>query len=138
MDAEILSCVRKLLFEGVYVEKFCVHCKGKYRGKTYDFVKKYGTFICDTLYAKIKSVEIRVIGKMGECFWPYIMPLTVEPSKHRLCHDDRYLNVCVKDSPFYMETLKDVYRLVNEGTYMVTTDKKSGYDHVRLFVESQK
>lgn len=108
---------------------------GNYRGKTYDSIKKYGTFLCDTLYAKIKSVGIRVISKMGECSWPYIIPLTVEPSKPRLCYDDRFLNLLVKEIPFY---LKDVHRLVNEGTYMVTTDENSGYDHVRLSVESQK
>lgn len=101
--------------------------------------KKYGRFICDTLYAKIKSGAVRVINKVGECSWPYIvMLLTVEPSKPRLCHDDRFLNLWVKDSPFHLETLKDVHRLVDEGAYMVTTDEKSGYDHVRLSVDSHR
>lgn len=101
--------------------------------------KRYGTFICDTVYAKIKPGAIRVIGKVGECSWPYIVkPLTFEPSKPRLCHDDRFSNLWVNDSPFHLETLKNVHRLVNEGACMVTTDEKSGYDHVRLSVESQR
>lgn len=93
--------------------------QGYYRDTAYDSIKKYGTFICD-IYM-IKSVKIQVIGKMGECSWPYIVPLTVEPSKPRLCHDDRFLNVWEKDSPFYLERLNDVHWLVNKGTYMVTT-----------------
>lgn len=66
------------------------------------------------------------------------MPLTVEPSKPRLFHDNRFLNLWVNDSPFHLETLKDVHRLVIEEAHMVTTDEKSGYDHVRLFVRSQR
>lgn len=46
------------------------------------------------LYEKIRSGAIRVLGKVGECEMPHIvMPLTIEPSKPRLCHDDRFLNL---------------------------------------------
>lgn len=72
-------------------------------------------------------------------FLPYIViSLRVEPSKPRLYHDDRLLNLLINDSSFHLEMLKNVYRLGNEVVYMVTTDKTSGYDHVRLSVESQR
>ena len=60
------------------------------------------------------------------------MPLTVEPSKPRLCHDDRYLNIWTKDVPLTLETLKDAHRLIDKDACMITCDEKSGYDHVRL------
>ena len=45
-----------------------------------------------------------------------------EPSKPRLCHDDRFLNLWVRDLPFKLDTLRDVHRLVRENAVMVTTD----------------
>ena len=66
------------------------------------------------------------------------MPLTVEPSKLALCHDDRYLNLWTKDVPFKLETLKDVHRLIDKNACMITCDEKSQcYDHLRLTEESQ-
>lgn len=66
-----------------------------------------------------------------------IMPLTVEPTKPRLCHDERFLNLWVKDLPFHLETLRDIPRLVGQNSLMVTCDEKSGYDHVKLSEKSQ-
>lgn len=61
-----------------------------------------------------------------------IMPLTVEPSKPRLCHDDRYIDFWIRDSPFHLETLKDVHRIIDEHAFMVKFYVKSGYDHINL------
>ena len=57
----------------------------------------------------------------------------------RIClyHDERYLNLWIKDVPFQLETLKDVHRLVSPESKMICCDVKSGYDHVRLTQESQ-
>ena len=65
------------------------------------------------------------------------MPITIEPSKLRLYHDERYLNLWIKDVPFQLETLKDVHRLVSLESKMICRAEKSGYDHVRLTQESQ-
>ena len=65
------------------------------------------------------------------------MPITIEPSKLRLYHDERYLNLWIKDVPFQLETLKDVHRLVSPESKMICCDEKSGYDHARLTQESQ-
>ncbi|KAK3084397.1 hypothetical protein FSP39_012877 [Pinctada imbricata] len=66
------------------------------------------------------------------------MPLTVEPTKPRLCHDERYLNLWIQDSPFQLDTLKDAHRLISENVKMFTCDEKSGYDHVKLSDNSYK
>ena len=60
------------------------------------------------------------------------MSLTIEPSKPRLCNDERFLNLWIKDLPFHLETLKDIHRLVQKKRLMVTFDDKSGYDHVKI------
>ena len=38
-----------------------------------------------------------------------VLPLTVEPSKPRLCLDARFLNLWMRDAPFSLDKLSDVY-----------------------------
>lgn len=52
------------------------------------------------------------------------MPFTVEPSKPRLCHDERYLNLWIRDLPFVQDTLKDVPRIIPPDSFMTTVDDK--------------
>lgn len=52
-----------------------------------------------------------------------IMPLIVEPSKPRLCHDKRFNNLWIKDLPFMFETLKDIHRMVQWNSFMATCDE---------------
>lgn len=58
-------------------------------------------------------------------------PLTVEHSKRRLYHDQRFLNLWVADKPFQLDTLKEVPILVGRNNFMASVDEKSGYDHVK-------
>ena len=67
-----------------------------------------------------------------------IMPLTLDGKKSRLCHDERFLNLFIKDIPFRLDTLKDVPRIVGKGDRLINTDEKSGYDHVLLSESSRK
>ena len=47
------------------------------------------------------------MGKVGECEPPHlVMPSMVEPSKPRLCHDERFLSLWVRDSPFSLRYIK--------------------------------
>ena len=83
------------------------HFKDNSKGKSYDSdmpprqyfpnsssCKEFTSFIAAVLKDRIKNGSIRVLGKVGECDMPkIIMPLTVEPSKLRLCHDDRYYTI---------------------------------------------
>ena len=64
------------------------------------------------------------------------MPITVEPSKPRMCHDERFLNCWIKDCPFSLDYITDLPRYVSVGHYQTTFDDKSGYDHVRLHPSS--
>ena len=146
-DQEVLSYIE----QGDDVTSFFKQFKVNFKGKSYDSdmpprqyfpnsssCKEFTSFIAAELLDRIKNGSIRVCGKVGECDMPkIIMPLTVEPSKPRLCHDDRYLNLWTKDVPFKLQTLKDAHRLIDKDACMITCDEKSGYDHVRLTEESQ-
>ena len=66
-----------------------------------------------------------------------VLPLTVEPTKPRLCIDARFVNLWMKDSPFTLDRLSDVPRLVYKGSFMTKCDDESGYDHLLLSESSQ-
>lgn len=100
VNEDTLLSVRKWFTEGVDVTEYFTCFKGNFRGKPFDFEWPHA-FICDVLYEKIRSGAIRVLGKVGECEMPHIvMSLIIEPSKPKLCHDDRFLNLWVKGLPF--------------------------------------
>ena len=61
-----------------------------------------------------------------------VMPITVEPGKPRMCHDERFLNLWIRDCPFKLDSITDLPRYVAPGHFQTTFDDKSGYDHVRL------
>ena len=70
---------------------------------------------------------------VGEVPPPHlVMPLTVEPSKPRLCHDERFLNLWIVDLPFSPDKITDLPRYVGEKHFQTVVDDKSGYDHVLL------
>lgn len=66
-----------------------------------------------------------------------VMPLTIEPSKPRLCHDEIFLNLWIRACLFSSETLRDDPRLIQKDSYMTSIDDKSGYDHVLLSENSR-
>ena len=113
--AEILSYLR----DGVDIHSFFAPYKGDFQGKFYDSpippsacfpnsksCQEFTDFISSTISQRLANGSISVWGKVGECTPPYlVMPLTVEPTKPRLCHDERFLNLWVKDSPFTLDSL---------------------------------
>ena len=66
------------------------------------------------------------------------MPLTIEPSRPRLCHDNRFLNLWIKDSPFCLANLAIIPRYVSKGSFQSVCDDKSGYHHILLSPDSRK
>lgn len=66
-----------------------------------------------------------------------VLPLTVELFKPRLCHDERYLNLWIRDLPFTLDHLCDQPRYVLPGHFQTTCDDKSGYQHIFLHPFSQ-
>ena len=143
--------VVKWLTHGVDVGDFFRPFHGNFKGKSYHsdvpprqyypnstVCKQHVEFISTQLCERIATGSIILLGKVGECVPPrVIMPLTIEPRKPRLCHDERYLNLWVKDSPFHLETLRDIPRMVQENAFMITCDEKSAYDHVKLSEDSR-
>ncbi|MES9882072.1 MAG: reverse transcriptase domain-containing protein, partial [Sedimenticola sp.] len=140
-----------MIHKGVDVHEFFVPFKGCFKGQAFNsdlppmkyfpnasICKGHVSFVVNELCEGLRSGALRLLGKVGECTLPkVIMPLTVEPSKPRLCHDERYLNLWIKNSPFQLETLRDVHRLVGKSSLMVACDEKSGYSHIRLSADSQ-
>ena len=146
--AEILSYLR----DGVDVNSFFAPYKGDFQGKFYDSpippsacfpnsksCEEFTDFISSTISQHLANGSISVWGKVGECTPPYlVMPLTVEPTKPRLCHDERFLNLWVNDAPFTLDYISNLPRYVGKDSFQTTIDDKSGYDHVRLAENSRK
>ena len=65
------------------------------------------------------------------------MPLTVEPSRPRLCNDNRFLNLWMDDRPFSPDHLYQLPLCVNKDAYQTVCDDKSGYDHILLATSSR-
>lgn len=76
--------------------------------------------------------------RVGEVTPPHlVLPLTVESSKPRLCHDERYLNLWIRDLPFRLDHLPDLPRYVLPGHFQTSFDDTSGYQHVLLHSSSR-
>jgi hypothetical protein len=127
----------------VDIGKIFTPFKGSFKGKKYDatvpplFYQKNSdtcqsdpVLVARTLEEKIRNGSINLLGKWDELqdLPTCIIPLTLDKTKGRLCHDERFLNLFIKDMPFRLETLKDVPRVVSKGDWLVSTDEKSGYD----------
>lgn len=135
----------------VHVEKFFTHFKGSYKGANYDCdipparvfsnhlsCKLFAQFISDTLISRLASGAIALWGKVGQCHPPrLVMPLTVEPSKPRLCNDNRFLNLWIQDRPFSLDSIQHLPKYVQKGFYQTVCDDKSGYDHIQLSSDSR-
>ena len=100
--------------------------------------KPFVNFVRSTLLDRLTTGAISLKGKVGEVEPPHlVLPLTVEPTKPRLCHDARFLNLWMRDMPFKLDTLLNLPRYVSRDTYQTILDDKSGYDHLLLTEESR-
>ena len=145
---EILSYIKSK----VDVQDFFTHYRGDFQGSFYDssyppramFSNNksclgFKQFISTTVLHRVKNGSLSVWGKVGEVEPPHlVMPLTVEPSKPRLCHDERFLNLWIRDLPLKLDYISDLPRYVGKSHFQTTLDDKSGYDHVELSEESRK
>ena len=127
------------------------HFKGTFKGQRYDSdqpphrlfknnvsCKQFREFVRATLLSRLKSCAISLVGKVGQVTPPHIvLPLTVEPTKPRLCHDARYLNPWLLEKPFSLDRVSDLPRYVSKDSYQTVLDDKSGYDHLLLSEESR-
>ena len=100
--------------------------------------KPFSTFISNTIRERLASGAISVWGKVGKDPPPkLVMPLTVEPTKPRLCNDSRFLNLWIKDTPFRLDTIVSLPRYVSQDSFQSVCDDKSGYDHIFLSEDSR-
>ncbi len=143
--------VRGWLENKVNVFDFMQHFCGQFKGQAYDsdmplprhfpnapICRDFHDFLKQEIIDRVRSGALRVIGREGQVEPPVVvLPITVEPSKPRKVIDCRYLNLWMKDTPFSLETLVDVARLVEKDDLVFSTDEKSGYDHVGITLESQ-
>ena len=136
----------------VDVEKFFRPFKGSFQGRSYDAAKppsrvfknaqiteKFKEFIDATIQKRLKDGSITYVGKVGECAPPtVVIPLTIEPTKPRLCTDARFVNLWTKPLPFSLDTLADIPLMVKKGAKVSALDEKSGYDHIFLTDNSRQ
>ena len=135
----------------VDVHDFFKPFKGSYKGEEYDSAlppqriflnhpscKPFVDFISSTVLDRLSTGAISLWGKVGEVDPPHlVMPLTVEPSKPRLCNDNRFLNLWIADRPFQLDHLRDIVRYTPPDSFQTICDK-SGYDHIFLKESSRK
>ena len=144
---EILRWIR----ERVSIFPYFKHFSGQFKGEKFDSdrpprkafknnasCKPFVNFIQKTLMDRLRTGAISWLGRVGEVEPPFlVLPLTVEPTKPRLCHDARFLNLWMEDKPFTLDTLNDLPRYVAKDSYQTVLDDKSGYDHILLSEDSR-
>ena len=124
----------------VDVQDFFQPFKGQYRGENFDSTlpphrifsnapscKPFAQFISDTIIDRLRTGAISLWGRVREVPPPLlVMPLTVEPSKPRLCNDNRFLNLWIRDMPFQLDSLLGLPRYVFPSSFQSVCDDKSG------------
>ena len=150
-DCDTAKEVLGWIEDGVNVFKYFQHFRGSFKGENFDCdlppckifqnhisCKPFSSFISRSILDRLATGAISLWGRVGEVSPPRIvMPLTVEPSKPRLCNDDRFINLWTIDKPFKLDLLPGLPRYVHKDSYQSVTDDKSGYDHILLTPNSR-
>lgn len=143
----VLSFIR----DGVDVWSYIVPFKGTFAGQPYDSAYpparefpnsqsclEFKDFIETTIQDRVRNRSLIFLGHAGQVQPPrLVMPITVEPSKPRMCHDERFLNLWIRDLPFSLDSISDLPRYVGQGHFQTVCDDKSGYDHLLLTLDSR-
>ena len=69
--------------------------------------KAFEIFFSKEILKHLKTGALRVWGKVSDSPPHLVLPLTVEPTKPRLCLDSRLLNIWMTDAPFSLDRLSD-------------------------------
>ena len=100
---------------------------------------QFEDFISSTIIEREKNRSMSVWGRKRECEPPHlVLPLTIEPTKPRLCHDERFLNLWMNMPKVSFDQISDLPYYVDKGHFQSKLDDKSGYDHSLLTKESRK
>ena len=122
-QTDVLGWVRDM----VSIFPYFQHFTSSFKGEHYDSdrplkrmlrnnmsCKPLVNFVRKTLIDRLVTGAISLLGRVARfsrlilCY----LSLTVEPSKPRLCHDARYLNLWMQDKPFSLDSLNDLPRYV--------------------------
>ena len=70
----------------------------------------FSEFISKSILEREANGSLKVVGKVGEVSPPHlVMPITMEPSEPRMCHDERFLNpVRIKDLQFSLDLITNL------------------------------
>ena len=98
---------------------------------------KHEDFISATISERIANGSMPIWGKVGDCEPPQ-QPITIKPSKPRICHDERFLNLWIDAPHVSFDKITDIPRYVAPSHYQSKLDDKSGYDHILLTEDSRK
>ena len=145
--AEILSYIR----DCVDVHSFFQPFRGRYQNNDYDHPippsvvfknnasgKGFEDFITSTTLNRVRNGSLVALRIVEEVPYPHlVMPFPVESSIPRLCHEEWFLNLWVKDLPFSLDKITDLPHYVGKDHYQTVLDDKSGYDHALLTDQSQ-
>ena len=115
----------------VNVTSFVVPFKGKFERKFFNspfppkmefpnnpICAQFEEFTSSTIIDRVKNGSLVFWGRVGQVEAPHlVMPITVEPSKPRICHDERFLNLWIKDCLFSLDYLSDLLRHIGSGHY---------------------
>ena len=135
---------------GISVKEFIVPFKGQYRQERFNHLfppnkhypnnkkcKFYRDTISREIEQKIAMGAIKVWGRVGTCPPPAIvMPLSIEPSKPRLVHDQQYFNCFMRHCPFSLDQVVNLPCYLARDSYHTKLDNKSGFDHFLLSEDS--
>ena len=120
------------------VARTTCHVRPLYGSAILRFVKDFEILFLRTLLDWVAAGVLDVWGRVGGVTPPHlVVPLPVEPSVPRVCHDERYLNLWIRDLPFRLDHLPDLPRYVLPGHFQTSFDDKSGYQHVLLHSSSR-
>lgn len=87
----------------------------------------------EPLLDKVANGSFLIWGKVGDADPPQlVIPIIIEPTKPRMCHDESFLNLWIKDYPISLDYITDLSRCVFYGHFQTTFDEKSEFDLVRL------
>lgn len=69
----------------------------------------------------VSKGSLLVLGEVGAVDPPHlVMPITVQPTKPRMCHDERFLNLWIKDCPFSLDYITNLPRYVGINHFQTT------------------
>ena len=85
--------------------------------------ENFKSFISKTVLERVENGSLSVWGKEGECSPPHlVIPITIEPTKPRKCHDERFLNLWMDLLLMSFDRITDIPRYVEEGHYQTKMD----------------